>query len=406
MPVVNPLGHDGNSNRAHVFLVDPIGGHGGMRELDLSLCSSLKRRGIDVTYVTCDETDPKDSEVEVWTPFQGIYGPEAKWVRALRYWRGLWRLLARVRACRREKRVLIHLQMFSPQVLDFAFVLMAKWSGVPCLATIHDVVPFGSRPYHMLFLKRFYRLLDGLVVHTVAAREELLRITGNSDQAVGVIAHGHFNDIHQKECWPEQRAARESLGLPAHAPVTLFFGTIRREKGLKYLLQAMREVVKSTPEALLLIAGRPWHQDKSEYMELIASLDLGANVQACWEFIPDSQVPLYFRAADVVALPYTHVYQSGVCFRAYAFGRPVVSSAIGGMGEIVLDTRTGFLVPPKDPQALAEALLKVITHRDRAAAMGQAGREWAAEACNWDTIAAKTIEIYGEVFQRTAKRRK
>jgi starch synthase len=95
-----------------------------------------------------------------------------------------------------------------------------------------------------------------------------------------------------------------------------------------------------------------------------------------------------------VAVPYTRAYQSGVVLTAYAFQRPVVASAVGGLPEQVVDGVTGWLVPPADPAALAKALTVALGDRGHADAMGARGHEWAAEMFDWEAIARQTVGIY------------
>jgi glycosyltransferase involved in cell wall biosynthesis len=117
------------------------------------------------------------------------------------------------------------------------------------------------------------------------------------------------------------------------------------------------------------------------------------------EHIPDEDVPFYFRAADVVVLPYRRVYQSGVLLMAYSFSKPVVASAVGGLKETIRDGETGYLVRSEDPDALARALGEILGDPARAAAMGEAGYRLVAERFSWDVIARQTLAFYQEVLE-------
>src|SRR5262249_20581747 len=102
-------------------------------------------------------------------------------------------------------------------------------------------------------------------------------------------------------------------------------------------------------------------------------------------------------AADVIAVPYTRAYQSGVVLTAYAFERAVVASTVGGLVEQVADGETGWLVPPADPAALARALGAARGDRHRADAMGVRAHGWAARHLGWDEIARQTVAVYESV---------
>lgn len=154
--------------------------------------------------------------------------------------------------------------------------------------------------------------------------------------------------------------ARAKLGLPSDAPVVLFFGFVRRYKGLRYLLEAMRAARERLPGIRLLVVGEFW-EDERPYRELIHLLGLKDAVQLYNQYIPNDQVAVYFSAADVVALPYLEATQSGVAQLAIGFERPIIATNVGGMAEVVHDNETGFVVPPGNSQALAEAIIKFFT---------------------------------------------
>lgn len=383
-----------------VIYLDAVGGHGGMKELDLALCSAIARCGLSVVYATCDETSGRNSEVEVWTPLKEIYGQKPRWIRAVNYWRGLLAVLQRAQSCRGDGKTVVHIQIFNPIVLDLLFVWLAKRSGLKTVATVHDVLPFGFKRSTISFLRVLYRSLDGLVVHNSFACSEMRHLIGGTSQPVYVIPHGHLNLDLGEGVVPSQEEARQALGLPIDVPVVLFFGQVRREKGLEYLVRAMQTVIATNPSAMLVIAGKAQAQDRREFEDLIIRLNLSANIRADWGFVTDSQVSWYFRASDVVALPYVRVYQSGVCYRAYSFCRPVVASSVGGIPDQVLDGATGYLVPPADQQALAEALTKILRNRGLADAMGSRGHDWVAESLDWDELAGQTVQVYEAVLKQ------
>jgi glycosyltransferase involved in cell wall biosynthesis len=117
-------------------------------------------------------------------------------------------------------------------------------------------------------------------------------------------------------------------------------------------------------------------------------------------YVPDSEVPIYFHAADVVALPYQRVYQSGVLLMAQAFGRPVVASAVGGLAEVIREGRTGWLVPPGDHAALGSALRRVLADSELAEAVGQQSRQQAEERYAWPRLAGEIKTLYHGVLDR------
>ena len=119
------------------------------------------------------------------------------------------------------------------------------------------------------------------------------------------------------------------------------------------------------------------------------------------KFIPDIETELYFKAADVVALPYTQIYQSGVLFLAYRFGVPVIATAIGSFGDDVIEGRTGFLCKPCDPVDLAKAIERYFAsdlykHLDK---RGGEIRDYAGNRNSWDVVGEMTSRIYAELLR-------
>ena len=167
--------------------------------------------------------------------------------------------------------------------------------------------------------------------------------------------------LPQSERLLTQAEAREQLGLRGH--IVLFFGYVRRYKGLSVLLDAFPFVLQHI-DCTLLIAGE-FYDDKKIYLEQIQELSLGKQVKIVDEYIPNEAVHCYFTAADVVVLPYISAAQSGVISLAYSYCKPVIATHVGGLEEQVagfaegVEVGTeGFLVPPNDPSALATAIVK------------------------------------------------
>ena len=191
---------------------------------------------------------------------------------------------------------------------------------------------------------------------------------------------------------PVPRAdARARLGLPADAPVFLFFGFVRRYKGLDVLLDAWADVVRRLPEAVLVVAGEFYADEEALRRQAGA---LGDSVRLDADYIPDDRVGLYFGAADAVVQPYRTATRSGVAQIAFHFGRPVITTDVGGLAEIVPDGVAGLVVPPEDPAALAQALIRFETAR-----LGEsleAGVTVECERYTWARLARALETLAGE----------
>lgn len=177
----------------------------------------------------------------------------------------------------------------------------------------------------------------------------------------------------------DRESARQVLGLTR--PTILFFGYVRKYKGLANLLRAMPRVLESV-DADLLIVGE-FYDDREGYDAIVRDLGIRDHVRIVAEHVPDEDVGRYFGASDVVVLPYLSATQSGITQVAYAFGLPVISTNVGGLPEVVSDGETGYIVEPGDEEALAAAIVKFFNggERERLAAnvMAESRRDRAGE---------------------------
>lgn len=153
-----------------------------------------------------------------------------------------------------------------------------------------------------------------------------------------------------------QAEARAKLGLREDEKVLLFFGFVRRYKGLRHLIKALPAVREHLP-AKLLVVGEFWEDERS-YRELIQQLGLDDAVELHNTYVPNEAMSVYFSASDVVMLPYLEATQSGVVQVAMGFEKPMIATSVGGMPEVVQDGETGLIVPPADVGALEQAILR------------------------------------------------
>jgi glycosyltransferase involved in cell wall biosynthesis len=367
-----------------------------MHYYDFELCLALQSAGIDVTLLTCDETERMNvpQALPVRYPFQGIYGDASKLVRGLRYLRALFTVST---AMSRHQIPLIHLHYHHFPPLDHLFVRWLHLLGKRSVLTVHDVIPFDAQNTQLGWLRRIYHRADCIIVHAQDNYETMMQAFDVPAERIHVIPMGpylHFADEHAVP--PAQ--ARQGLGLDTDTPVILFFGQIKRVKGLEYLIRAFRQVVSKCPTARLIIAGPEWKESFEGYAALICELGIGEQVSTRIEYVPDDEVGTYYSAADIVALPYTEAYQSAVLYMAHSFRRPVVATTVGGLPEVIVDGESGLLVPPADADQLAEALLTLLQDPDRARTIGEYGRSLVETEFGWRDIALKTAQVYAQAL--------
>jgi glycosyltransferase involved in cell wall biosynthesis len=185
---------------------------------------------------------------------------------------------------------------------------------------------------------------------------------------------------------------RRHYGLGSTDPVALFFGGLRPSKGIEDLVAAFEGVVRAVPDAKLLIVGSPLAGVQPEaYLDQARRAGLQGSVIVDARYVPIDQVASVVRTADVLVLPYRSATSSAVLQVAYAFGRPVVVTAVGALAEAVEDGLTGLVVPPGSRVQLTAALVRVLSDRILAESMGRAGRQRSAHQHSWSAIASEVL---------------
>ncbi|HOX24381.1 MAG TPA: glycosyltransferase family 4 protein [Candidatus Krumholzibacteria bacterium] len=367
----------------------------GMWKYDLGLARELERLGGRVTIFSA-ACFPRGEEPQggVWRGFPDLRAQPNLVAKGLRYLAATVRMVA---AVRRGGFDVVHWQHFN--VLPPLEALTAQAFGPlrrRLVLTVHDIntweaVKAGSPG----MLRRTYGAAARLIVHHEANAPELARCFDLPADRIRVVPHGSYDGFRTTPV--DRGAARRLLGIPAGAPLVLFFGEIRREKNLDGLVRAMAAVRERVPDARLLAAGRLRHLDPAVITAEIDRLDLRGAVDFRPVFVEDAQVDAYFAAADVVALPYRGITQSGVVFQAMTAGRPVVATDTGALGHTVRESGCGRVVPAGDDQALADALADLLADPARAAEYGERGRAAAAGAFSWERCARETWAVYEEV---------
>jgi len=284
-------------------------------------------------------------------------------------------------------------------------MLYYKSLGKKVALTVHNVNA-GTRDSNDSILNRFtlkmqYRLADRLFVHTGKMKQELIDSFGVTDEAITVIPYGINNLVPDTELTPA--AAKRRLGIRSDEKAILFVGTIRPYKGIETLLTAFRELVTLDPKYRLIIAGEPKKEsrDYAAQIENVIQNDLkGTGVIRKMEFIPDDEMEIYLKAADVLVLPYKQIFQSGILFLAYSFGLPVIATDVGSLREDIVEGKTGFVCPPDDPAELAKAI-RVYFESSIFSALDQHRsqiQEYARAHHSWDVVGDITQRAYRELL--------
>jgi len=288
--------------------------------------------------------------------------------------------------------ILQHIKNFDPDVIHFqhghlwfnlALPLLRRY---PLVITIHDVRHHAgdkeSRKTPQAIMNFGYHRADQVIVHGKQLKQLVVHRLRIPSEIVHVIP--------QIGLW--QGAGRSQAEEEDHS--ILFFGRIWEYKGLEYLIRAEPLITARVPDARIIIAGRG--EDFSRYRHMMVHPE---HFVIHNEYISHDQRAKLFRRASMVVLPYTDASQSGVIPIAYAFAKPVVATAVGGLPEMVDDGRTGYLVPPCDEGALADAIVRLLRDKELRRQLGANGKRKIDTQCPSDVVAQQTLAVYGRAIR-------
>jgi len=230
---------------------------------------------------------------------------------------------------------------------------LRKHSDLPVFFLCHNLLAHdrtlvpGHKTCERLLTRSVFKHVDGFLVHANEMVGQLKEFSGNSQ--IRKIYHPLYNFYLEWDEMPAEVAEDDKLRL-------LFFGKIRKYKGLSLFLEALSHIKDKIPFKAT-IAGE-FYVAPVPYRKAAERMGLSEHLTWRERYIPNEEVPGLFRRADLVVLPYLEATQSGVVPVAYQFEVPVIASDVGGLSEVVLEGRTGYLVPIGDAEAIAERILK------------------------------------------------
>jgi len=248
-------------------------------------------------------------------------------------------------------------------------VIFKYW--MPFFAPCYAVISFFTR---LFTITKIMYICDNIIPHEHRIEDRLLTSIGlwnvhyfivQSSTVKNDLLYFRPNAIYREvphpvyEIFSNQYTrdhARKHFHFKSKDKVILFFGYIRKYKGLHYLIEAM-SIVLHQMDVRLLIAGE-FYDDRENYLQQIQRLGLEEAVSVIDDYIPNEEVGLYYSAADVIVLPYISATQSGIIQIAYNYEKPVITTNVGGLPEVVAEGKTGFIVPSKNAEALAQAIVK------------------------------------------------
>jgi len=315
----------------------------------------------------------RDNTVNAGVHFETFYMPRVRYPANLGM---MWKLARQVKALKAD---LVHITAWYPWLILSRFM----FAPLPTVSTVHDVNKHPgdaeSWPLPPFMYHWQWRGAKQVIVHASTAKKDLLDASPINPALVHVIPIGAYN-LYQ---------SLSTEQAPERPNTILFFGRIWAYKGLQRLIEAEPLITREIPDARIVIAGTGEPIEKYEAMMVNKDHFEVLNYR-----IPDAKVAELFQSASVVALPYLEASQSGVIPVAYAFGKPVVATTVGGIPDIVDEGQTGFLIPPDNVQALADAIIAMLRDPQRRLEMGRKALLKSQQELSWAGIARKTVEVY------------
>jgi glycosyltransferase involved in cell wall biosynthesis len=296
------------------------------------------------------------------------------------------------------------------EIFDRVFLtLFYRLLGKKVVLTIHNVNA-ARRDSKDTFLNRLtlriqYHLADHSFVHTERGKLELGAEFGVPVSRVTVIPFGINNAVPNTSL--SQSEAKERLGIQDNKKTILFFGRIAPYKGLKYLVGAFQQLQARSDDYRLIIAGRPENDAQSYWSAIEESIReevRKGRVLIKANHIPDDETEIYFKAADVLVLPYTRVYQSGVLFLSYSFGLPVLAANVGTLKEEIVEGRTGFVFKAEESSDLAATIQRYFASELFANLniRRQEIKDFTTERHSWDVVGRVTMGVYANLLRLSA----
>jgi D-inositol-3-phosphate glycosyltransferase len=386
---------------------------GGDKPYALGMAAALTSVGIGVDFIGSDDLKVSELLGNRRVRFLNLRGDQrpdanrmAKVRRILSYYTRL------IRYAFTAKPRLFHIlwnnkfELFDRTLLMLYYRLLGK----KIVFTAHNVNA-GKRDSNDSWLNRTslkiqYHLSDHIFVHTSGMKRQLALDFLIPEARVSVIPFG-INDTAPNTSLSSAEA-KQQLGISSSDKTMLFFGNIAPYKGLEYLTAAFTELSNENRSYRLIIAGRP--KGSEDYwktiQQSIATNGTCDRIIERIEYIPDEETELYFKAADVLVLPYTRVFQSGVLFLGYSFGLPAVAADVGNLKEEIIESETGLVFKARDSSDLARKIERYFSSelfRNLESRRAQI-KAYANERYSWNKVAAITTAVYSRLLTSLARR--
>lgn len=281
---------------------------------------------------------------------------------------------------------LVIIQWWHPYFAPCYKSIIKRLINTKVLFLCHNVFPHERFPMDRRLTRETLKYGDYFIVQSKQDETDLLRIRPEAKLVRTVLP---TYNAFRFEGMSKQKA-RKLLNLDETKKVLLFFGFIREYKGLKHLIRALPVISEKEPDIKLLIVG-DFGKGKTKYLEIMRQENVQEYIEIYDGYIPDREVEKFFAGCDLVVLPYESATQSGIVQIAYGFEKPVIATNVGGLPEVVLDGKTGYIVRPHAPADIAEAVVQFFVEKKADEFAENVKKE--AYRYDWDRM-TETVEYF------------
>lgn len=366
-----------------IALIDPVGGKMGMNHYDDGLMNSLSLQGFD-----CFIISNYKSQFENIHSVQFFSKLNKTWISAI--YNNVNGIIKSLMFCRKQKMAYLIFHIFRGGLFDLFSVLLSKIAGFKIILIVHDIETIDTTANK--FIKRFLlsRSYKALIVHNQYSAIKLKKFLGQKEiKNLQIIPHGNY--IHAINATFARNEAINDLGFDPSSRYVLFYGQIKKSKGLDLLLEAIQH---SNTDFKLIIAGKLRIKNFAAYQKIIDKYNMGNRVLLLLKHMSNEETNRLFAACEVVVLPYRAIYQSGVLLLAMSYGKTVIASDLPPFEEIIRHGENGLLFKKNNPDELAKILHRVYLKEFNLEKINHEARKQAEENFSWQQIGYKFSVLF------------
>ena len=375
-----------------VLMIDSAVGN----QYAINLCKALSSENVKVSLITVEDIKDQQYPFDFFPLSPSKKKQQSRFLKPIKYFIYLFRLIKFINNANFDA---VHFQFLRRVRIECLIFPILKHVHSNIVFTAHNIVPHENTFIDYWLRSLVYKNVDKIVVHKAFIKEKLLSNFAVNPSKIFVVPHINPQS-NESQDYVKKEIARQRFNFHAEDVVILFFGYIRPYKGVDLLLDAfnnLKQQLNDRSKFKLIIAGKPMNQSMEENLRQIIhqfSNSIQEDIKVFFEFIPDEEIEYFFRAADIVALPYRHIDYSAVLDMASLYGRPILATPVGDFKTDVADQEIGFISEHITLDSFINTMSIAISSTLILEQMGQKSRDLFLARNSYPKIASKTIDAY------------